>query len=130
MNKEDYIGQLIKNKRRQLRDEFDQQKTEYFNNLIKEKDKEIDNLNNTIDKLIKERDCLFKNTKIYYENKIERLKNELSIKTTYIEDLLKTILKSDDFKIQREVYEHGIDYDKKLKELKEGKENEKDIQKD
>lgn len=52
---------------------------------------------------------------------IERLKNELSIKTTYIEDLLKTILKSDDFKMQREVYEHGIEYDKKLKALKEGK---------
>lgn len=55
------------------------------------------------------------------QKEIERLKNELSIKTTYIEDLLKIVLKSDDFKMQREVYEHGIEYDKKLKELKEGK---------
>ena len=55
------------------------------------------------------------------DKEIERLNNIISIKTTYIEDLLKTILKSTDIKIQREVYEHGIEYDKKLKELKEGK---------
>lgn len=51
MTKEDYIGQLIENKRGQLRDEFDQKKAEYFNNLIKEKDKEIEQLNNIIDEL-------------------------------------------------------------------------------
>ena len=55
------------------------------------------------------------------DKEIERLNNIISIKTTYIEDLLKSILKSTDIKIQREVYEHGIEYDRKLKELKEGK---------
>lgn len=55
------------------------------------------------------------------QKEIDRLMNELSIKTTYIEDLLKLILKSKDFELQKEIYEHGIEYDKKLKELKEGK---------
>lgn len=54
----------------------------------------------------------------------ERLNNIISIKTSYIEDLLKSILKSTNIKIQREVYEHGIEYDKKLKQLK-GDNNEK-----
>ena len=53
------------------------------------------------------------------DKEIERLNNIISIKTTYIEDLLKSIFKSTDIKIQKEVYERGIEYDKKLKELKE-----------
>ena len=55
------------------------------------------------------------------QKEIERLNKELSLKTNYIQELLEIILKSDDFKMQKEVYEKGIIYDKELKELKEGK---------
>ena len=57
---------------------------------IAEKDKEIERLNNTIDNLIKERDCLFNNTKIEYENKIQKLNN-------IIDELEKDLLDSIDY---------------------------------
>lgn len=57
--------------------------------------------------------------KINREDKIEKLYKEIKIKTEFIEKLLYLILNSNDNKLQKEVYEIGITYDKNIQELKE-----------
>ena len=50
------------------------------------------------------------------DKEITRLNKELELKTDFIKDILKAILKSEDYKMQKEVYELGKVYDIELKE--------------
>lgn len=52
------------------------------------------------------------------QQELDKYKNIVDVKTNYIEELLLIIAKSNDYKIQKEVYEKGLEYDKNLKELK------------
>lgn len=101
---------------------MNEEQMKYVANLISqdlEKDKEIKRLNKELEETKQIHKDMFV-IAIKNEMEVDRLNNIISIKTTYIENLLKLILKSTDIKIQKEVYEYGIEYDKKLRELKEG----------
>ena len=52
------------------------------------------------------------------QEEITRLNKQLELKTDFIKDILKAILKSEDYKMQKEVYELGKVYDIELKEGK------------
>lgn len=53
-----------------------------------------------------------------YQQELDKYKNIVDVKNNYIEELLLIIAKSNDYKMQKDVYEKGLEYDKNLQELK------------
>ena len=53
---------------------------------------------------------------------IERLNNIINIKTDFIQELLEEIYASNDYELHTKAHLMGVDYEDKLKELKENNE--------
>lgn len=90
-----YESKLIDNKKEQLRNNFEHQKVEYFNNLIKEKDKELEELKKPlIPSEITELISLLYKEHLSNKNK-KRLENYITRLHNYNEHLLKTAVEKD-----------------------------------
>ena len=84
-----------------------------YNNLVEEKDKEIERLSTELNTCMIERN--------QFLSEIERLNNIIDLKSFFIQDLLELISYSNDNDLHTKVHLTGIEYQEKLKELKEGK---------